>query len=53
MKAEHNDGIYPPKVLITPAQMKEKSEPNVRVTFSNLKEKDDLDMDVTLLSGTL
>ena len=48
MKEEHDDGIYPPKVLITPAKPREKPEPKIKVMFFNLKEEDDLDMDVTL-----
>ena len=50
MLSEHEDGIYPPKVEITPAT-KEKLEPNIKVSFNNLEQKERLNMDVTLFSG--
>ena len=52
MEEEHRDGIYPPKVSITPANEREKPEPRINVMFPNVKEKYGLNTQVTLLSGT-
>ena len=49
MKLDHKKKMYPPKVAITAKDLS--SVQNIRVMFSNLKEEDDLDMDVTLCQG--
>jgi hypothetical protein len=41
--------MYPPKVAISTTNLN--SVQKIRVMFSNLKEEDDLDMDVTLCQG--
>jgi hypothetical protein len=51
MRLEHVLRIYPPKVVITPAT-RDNFEPKIKVKFTYLVEKDNLDVDVTLFSGT-
>ena len=51
MKLDHERRMYPPKVAITTKDLS--SVQNIRVMFSNLKENNDLDMDVTLCQGII
>ena len=49
MKLEHDQKMYPPKVVISTTDLS--SMQKITVMFSNLKEGDDLDIDVTLCQG--
>ena len=49
MKLEHDQKMYPPKVAISTTGLS--SVQRIRVMFSNLKEEDSLDMDITLCQG--
>ena len=48
MKLEHEQKIYPPKVKVTAKDLD--STPNIKVSFSNVQQGDDLDIEATLRS---